>query len=156
MTTPYPAIDQLVPHRGAMILIDRVVAHGPVRLEAEATIRAEPYFPGAARVPAYLGLEYMAQAIAAYAALGRSDRAKPPGIGLLLGTRDFKSAVAAFEVGQRVGLTAELVLDGGELGVFDCAIRSDGRSVATARLNVFQPADPAAFMKSLGREADGA
>ena len=66
--TNYP-IDELVPHSGTMSLLDKVVEYGEDWLTAEVTISPETLFLTNDAVPAWVGVEYMAQTIAAFAGI---------------------------------------------------------------------------------------
>jgi predicted hotdog family 3-hydroxylacyl-ACP dehydratase len=132
-------IAELVPHSGAMILIDRLVASAPGSLTAEATVRNDGIFSdddGA--VSATVGVEYMAQTISAYSglrSLGSGGRVRP---GLLLGVRGYKSPVSHFFPGDKLTVTVRSVVEGANgLGVFDCEINADGLRIS-ARLTVVE------------------
>src|SRR2546426_3960121 len=85
-----PEIRSLVPHSGPMVLLDRVVSVDEESLCAEVLIRADSMFCAAGGVGAWVGLEYMAQAIAAYAGYGARLRGAPVKIGFLLGSRRYE------------------------------------------------------------------
>ena len=55
-----------------------------------------PYFVPGLGVPVWVGIELMAQAIAAHAGLGARREQKPPRAGMLLGTRRFEASAAYF------------------------------------------------------------
>lgn len=137
-----PSIDRLVPHSGTMSLLDRVVDAGDDHVVAELAIRSDGVFNDAGGVDAWIGIEYMAQAVAAWAGLRAHDRGEAPKIGLLLGTRRYLCHVPRFAVGDRLRITAvrQFIADNG-LGQFDCRIERDGSVVAEAALNVFEPDD---------------
>ena len=63
----FPDIRSLLPHSGTMVLLDRVVAADADSLCAEVAIRPDSLFCNADGVGAWVGIEYMAQAIAAHA-----------------------------------------------------------------------------------------
>ena len=80
-------IERVVPHRGTLRLVDRLVAWDEDSVAVELRVPHEGPFSDAEGVPAWVGVEYMAQAIAAWAgarALARGEPARP---GFLLGTR---------------------------------------------------------------------
>ena len=140
-STPDP-MDAWVPHRGAMSLLDRVEhvdEHGVV---AWVTVPAEGLFTTDGGVPAWVGIEYMAQAVAAWSGARARTGGGSPRIGYLLGSRRYEAAVPAFEVGAelRVFASCELMGDNG-LGMFDCRIEQGGRVLASGRLSVFEPPD---------------
>lgn len=142
-----PAITELVPHAGPMCLLDRVLAAGSERLSAEVVVPAQGLFSQDGGVGAWVGIEYMAQAVAAWAGWQARAAGQPPRIGLLLGTRRYRCGVPRFVVGQRLRIDIERAYqaDNG-LGQFDCRIHADGVELASATLTVFGPEDPSAFL----------
>jgi predicted hotdog family 3-hydroxylacyl-ACP dehydratase len=68
-TIKIPPIASLVPHSGSMLLLDRVVASDAERLQAEVAITPHTLFADENGVGSWIGIEYMAQAVAAYAGL---------------------------------------------------------------------------------------
>lgn len=148
---PLP-IRQLVPHSGAMCLLDRIVRHDEESLVAEVCIRADGPFtdslgPGSG-VGAWVAIEYMAQAVAAWAGLQSRKRGESPKIGFLLGSRRVRTCVSSFAVGQVLWIEVRPAYqaDNG-LGQFDCRLLSEGQEWAQAQLTVFGPADPEGFLK---------
>lgn len=146
--TEFPAISELVPHQGPMSLLDRVIAAEGERLSAEVTVPAQGLFSHEDGVGAWVGIEYMAQAVAAWAGYQARQQGGEPRIGLLLGTRRYRCSVARFAPGQRLQVDIErgYQADNG-LGQFACRIVSDGRELASAQLTVFGPEDPGAFLR---------
>lgn len=132
-------IGELLPHGPEMTLLDRLVEYSPQRSVATVTIRGDSRFAEPAGVPAWVGIEYMAQTIAAHAGYEARLRGEPPAIGFLLGTRSYVSEVRHFPVGTTLTISVEPVVTESRLGAFQCAIES-GRVVATAVVNTYQPA----------------
>ena len=143
--------ERLVPHRGGMLWIDRVIHCDAEGVVAEATIRAEHLMAedAAPGLPAWFGIEYMAQTIAAWAGARDWRAGREPGIGFLLGSRRYECDVPAFPVGSvlTVQVSAELIGDNG-LGMFACRILQQDRVLATANVSVFEPPDAAAYLES--------
>jgi predicted hotdog family 3-hydroxylacyl-ACP dehydratase len=142
---PWP-IAALLPHSGAMLLLDRVLGCDEQSLTADVTIRESSPFAEADGVPAYVGLEFMAQSCGAFAGAQALRTGEPVRIGFLLGTRDYEASRPWFRQDERLVVTATMVFRDAEMGVFDCRIESGGETVATARLNVFQPQDLGAVL----------
>ena len=141
-------IEAIVPHRGRMLLVDRLLDSEPDSVAVLATIRLDNLFADAHGVPAWVGIEYMAQAIAAWAgcrALARNESAK---IGFLLGTRRYQCSCQHFAFGAqlRIEATRELFGENG-LGMFACRILEGDSELARANVSVFEPPDPAAFLE---------
>lgn len=144
-----PHIEHLVPHRGAMSWLDRVVDAGPEHVVAEATVRADHLLLQGDRLGPTTGIEYMAQAAAAWAGWQRyCGDGGPPRIGLLLGTRRYQCK-RGFVVGEllQIRVQRQFQAENG-LGQFDAEIRIADELLATASLNVFGPDNPEAFLAS--------
>jgi predicted hotdog family 3-hydroxylacyl-ACP dehydratase len=146
-TTTMPAIAELVPHAAPMLLIDRVCDAGPDHLLANVTIKqTSMFFEKDHGVPTYVGIEYIAQAVAAYGGwrAKSADPAAAPRIGYLLGTRKMTMTRDWFEPGTRLNIYVENVFEDGEMGVFKGEIRDGNDVIVAAQINVFQPGDTAA------------
>jgi predicted hotdog family 3-hydroxylacyl-ACP dehydratase len=137
---PLHAMDEWVPHRGAMSLLDRIEHCADQSVVACVRVPADGLFSGPDGVPSWVGIEYMAQAIAAWSGARSRAGGGSPRIGFLLGSRRYEAHVPAFAVGAelRVSAESEMVGENG-LGVFGCRITQGERVLATARLSVYEP-----------------
>jgi predicted hotdog family 3-hydroxylacyl-ACP dehydratase len=141
------SVADLVPHSGRMSLLSRILGYGDDWLRAEVVITAESMFADAQGVPAWIGLEYMAQTIAAYSGLKERLQGGRPKIGFLLGSRKYLCNAERFAIGQRLVVTASPELQGSNgLNVFNAELHGDGIS-ASAVVNVFQPDDADRFFQ---------
>lgn len=133
-------VAELVPHAGQAVLLDEILSGDRQHAAAGLTVRADGVFDdGAGRVPAWVGIEYMAQTVALFGGYHRRCRNLPVTLGFLLGTRRFKTNTAGFDVGTRLETCARLVLmESSGLSVFECELRGPG-ILLEARLNTFQP-----------------
>ncbi|BCL77381.1 thioester dehydrase [Jeongeupia sp. HS-3] len=136
----YLPIADYLPHSGRMVLLDRVVAIGRDTLSAATTIRADSPFCEEDAVGGWVGVEYMAQTIAALAGFEARSHGNTVKVGFLVGTRRYDCDVPAFHVGQTLMITArrEFQADNG-VAVMDCTIAIDGQTVASAQLSAYQP-----------------
>jgi predicted hotdog family 3-hydroxylacyl-ACP dehydratase len=152
VTPGMPPIEELVPHRGTMLLLDRVVATDEMSIEAERTVPAQAwYLDEGGAMPAWVGIELMAQAIAAHASLRSRALGEPPKRGLLLGTKAFRAAVPRVAPGEHLRVVARVLFrDDGGFAAYDCAIRSQAGELASATLKVFEPPDFEAFIQQAG------
>ena len=145
----FPPIEELVPHRGTMLLLDRVVSCDEQSIEAERTVPAEGwYFDEQGGMPSWIGIELMAQAIAAYANLYAYAHGEPPKRGLLLGSKTYRVRAARIAAGERLRVVARLSYrDDSGFAAYDCTINSAGGELAAATLKVYEPPDFDAFMR---------
>jgi predicted hotdog family 3-hydroxylacyl-ACP dehydratase len=133
-------IAELLPHAGDMILLDEVLRYGEEDVQTRLSVRPGGLFNQAdGSLPAWVGIELMAQSIAAYAGCHARQAGQPVALGFLLGTRNFQCNVERFPAGVELRITALRSLqDDNGMGVFECHL--DGPNIhAEARLNVFRP-----------------
>jgi predicted hotdog family 3-hydroxylacyl-ACP dehydratase len=141
------SLDELVVHRAPMRLLDRIVSVTDCEVEAEAHIGADnPFFERECGLPAYVGLEMMAQAIAAIDGEKRRQNGRPAKIGFLLGCRRYVTHVPNFAEGMRLTVRAKMVFDDNEMFAFDCSIEDGNGTLAVANMKVYAPSDPLAFL----------
>ena len=144
-----PDVRSLLPHSGPMVLLDRVVSVDDESLCAEVTIKWGDLFCDRAGVGAWVGIEYMAQAIAAYAGYVARLRGEPIKLGLLLGTRRYGCNRPLFPVGSILRVSVKRALQGEHgLASFECDIVDVAQGpAAKAMLTVYQPADTEEFLR---------
>jgi predicted hotdog family 3-hydroxylacyl-ACP dehydratase len=139
-TSRFPSIEELIPHRGTMLLLDRVTGFEGGLAVAEYSPREAWYSDESGNMPAWIGIELMAQTVAVHVALAKRMEGLPSKMGVLLGTRSYQSSVTSFAAGGMLRIRAELVLrDPGGLGAYECVIDFDGATFATAVLKVYEP-----------------
>jgi predicted hotdog family 3-hydroxylacyl-ACP dehydratase len=145
-----PDIRTLVPHSGAMSLLDTLLAADAETLDARVTIGPDTMFCSGGEVGAWVGVEYMAQAVAAHAGYAAHLRGEPVRVGFLLGTRRYACTLPAFAVGSILDIHVRRALQGDNgLGAFDCRITDgvDGAELASATVTVFQPDHVEEFLR---------
>ena len=141
-------IETVVPHRGRMLMLDRLLASDADSVRVSALVGADHLFADDQGVPPWVGIEYMAQAIAAWAGCRALARDEPIRIGFLLGARRYACEPRHFAIGARLHIEArrELFGDNG-MGMFACRILEGESELAHAQIAVFEPPDPAAFLE---------
>ncbi len=132
------AVEKLLPHDGDMVLLDRVLEYDEDSLIAEVVVRSDGLFDDGKTAPAWLGIEYMAQTVAAHGGMMCYLAGRPIDLGFLLGTRRYNSNVAFFTVGTRLIVQVERCIQDQGLGVFSCQISGQGIDIS-AQLNVYLP-----------------
>lgn len=141
-------IAELIPHAGNMILIDEVLRFGDDDVETRLRVRPGGLFNQAdGSLPAWLGIELMAQSVAAYAGCQARQAGLPVELGFLLGTRKYECNVECFPLGAELHIQATRTLqDDNGMGVFECRLSGPGIEVF-ARLNVFRPPQVASYLQ---------
>jgi predicted hotdog family 3-hydroxylacyl-ACP dehydratase len=140
----FPPIAELLPQSGNMILLSAVLEHEGDRTVCAAEIEGLGLFQlEDGDVAAWVGIELMAQCIAAHAGLVARLRREQPRIGFLLGSRRVSFHVARYGRSQRLQIGATRIW-GRATGMvaFDCSIEDEaGRTLVEGRLNCFLPED---------------
>lgn len=145
-----PDVRTLVPHAEPMMLLDRLLSVDEDNFCAEVVIRKNSLFCSADGVGAWVGIEYMAQTIAAHAGYAASLRGEPIKIGFLLGSRHYACHRDFFPIGSALRIYVQCVLLGDNgLGSFECRIEDDSGEIATATITVFQPVNASEFLEGL-------
>lgn len=141
------SVAELVPHSGSMSLLDEIIDFGDDWLHAKVKITSDSMFVEEPGVPALVGIEYLAQAVAAYAGLQERKIGKKPKLGFLLGVRKYICSTDYFPIGETLILQVQLEMqaDNG-LSAFNCVLIGD-QIEASARLNVYQPDDAEKFLQ---------
>ncbi|WP_250866412.1 hotdog family protein [Caballeronia sp. INSB1] len=147
--TTFPPIESIIPHRGTMLLVEAVTSYGDETLTAHASVRPDAWYADErGAMPAWIGIELMAQSVAAHVslcAMRAGGRARP---GVLLGTRSYQAHVSAFARGAQLVIRVREVLRSEEgHGAYECTIEHDGERYADAVIKVFQPHDFQTFIE---------
>jgi predicted hotdog family 3-hydroxylacyl-ACP dehydratase len=147
---PYP-VEALLPQSHSMVLLDSVMEIGKDHIIVELKVRDDGLFSSPDHtVPAWVGLEYMAQTIAAFSGYNRKCRGEEIGLGFLLGTRHYQCSVDSFPCGTQLRVRAEKIIEAAnEMSVFGCTIEGENIN-ATSQLNVLLPQDSTKFLAGKG------
>jgi len=139
-----PELKDLLPHREPMILLDRLGQLTEQSLQTFVDIDADTQFLEGQGVPCYVGLEYMAQTVAAYAGYRALQNGGIVKEGFILGTREVSFTKSYFSLGETLLITCREFMSNHEMGVFDCCIYSNTsqQCYGSCKLNVFQPEHP--------------
>lgn len=136
-TEAFPPIGELLPHRSRAVLLSRVLAHDATSTTcAVAGDAGQLYRDADGFVPAYVGLEYMAQAVAAHGGLLDREAGREARPGFFLGSRRLSFSVERFEPGRELVVTARHLRGTGSMLAFDCAIRAAGDDAGPAEAMV--------------------
>jgi predicted hotdog family 3-hydroxylacyl-ACP dehydratase len=142
MIDPMDPSIPLVPHQPPMRLVDSVREVDGDHSTTQTRVDPQAWYadPDGA-MPAWFGLELMAQTIAAFSGNRHRAAGLAPKFGYLVGTREYRCEVAAFPAGTQLEVEAK-VHDSEALGLsaFTCELRRDGAVLAHAILKVYEPA----------------
>lgn len=123
-----------------MLLLESVPEAGSQGGTALARVDPAAWYADASgAMPAWIGLELMAQAIAACRGRHLAEAGGGPRGGYLVGARGYRSTVPAFPPGALLEIRVELELeDPSGLRGFSCAIRHGQETVATGILRIME------------------
>lgn len=140
-------------HRGNMLLVKEVIHFTEEMAVCHAIPDGAAWYadPGHCAMPGWVGIELMAQTIAAHVALLARRDGRPPRPGALLGTRHYQSEVATFPAGSSLLIEVRQTFRNAEgLASYECVILSEGRAaLASAALTVFEPSDFETFISGV-------
>ena len=129
-----------------MLLLDSLVDYGEDYIICSTVARQDGLFNIGDKVPALVGLEYMAQTVAAFSGMKALQHNEAPKIGFLLGTRKFTSNVEAFQCGAVLKTSAHQAVQGNDgMAAFICTLEGVGVR-QTATLIVYEPKKPEKFL----------
>lgn len=141
-TSPlFAPIEDLVLHRSPMLLLQSVAHWEETGVDAIVNPQDSHLFADAkGMIPAWVGIEYMAQAISAFAGINAKTRGEPLCLGFLLGTRKYAAQVASFNPQHSLVVKVrELLRDEDNLVLFDCRIYAEDKLLASAEIKAIQP-----------------
>jgi predicted hotdog family 3-hydroxylacyl-ACP dehydratase len=145
-------VEDLVPHRGTMSLLESIDAYGPDWLRASLTVSRESAFAGELGMPGWVGIEYMAQAAAAFGAIEQVQRGETPAIGLLIGSRYYRCMQEYIPFGTRLTVLAKIALrDEADFAAYECSLHEGERLLADCTLKAYRPRDLGALLPGVPR-----
>ena len=148
----YNASD-LVPHRGAMCLLDSIDEYGADWLRASVVTRRSSLFAMEEGIPAWLGIEYMAQAAAAFGGIEQVQRGERPSIGLLIGSRYYRAVRTFIPFDTRLDVLATIAMrDAEDFAAYDCTLSAGGEALAKCTLKAYRPRDLAPLLAEAARD----
>jgi predicted hotdog family 3-hydroxylacyl-ACP dehydratase len=136
----FPEVAELIPHARRMLLLDRVLEHGPEHSVCSVNVaRSELFQDAEGCVPAWVGIEYLAQCMAVYGSLVARTAGRPPRLGPFIGGRRVKLRVDRFRPGQVLRVTVRHLRGDRGLVAFDGRIEdaAGGAPLVEGRLNVY-------------------
>lgn len=131
-------VSDLLAQTGDMMLLDKIITFDNQSMVSEVIVRYNGLFGDERAVPALVGIEYMAQTIAAHGSMMDKIAGRPSHIGFLLGTRSYTSNIDHFLTGSVLTVFVAKIIQEQGLGVYDCKITAPNVLIE-AKLNVYQP-----------------
>ncbi len=136
-----PDLIDLLPHNMPLALVDELIDVQEFSIHCRVTISDKNIFFNheTKTLPAWVGIELMAQSIAGWSGYHSWKKGHKSPIGFLLGSRKYRVECSEFQQGDTLDIFAEQVLENNGMAVFSCYIKSNGQQVASSQLNLFVP-----------------
>lgn len=133
------SVSELIAHEAPMILIDRIEYFDDENIQSAISIKQSSPFLFENAVPAYIGVEYMAQTVACFSGIKALQSSNAVRIGYLVSVRKLKLFTNAYTIGSSLVAKSCVLYDDGEMAAFECQILHENQLLAEAVLNVYQP-----------------
>lgn len=133
----YPAIVDLVPHAGAMVLLDVLRDWQKGYARCSAIIREHAPFVKNGSVSAEVTIEYMAQAVAAclgYEAITSGGGVR---VGMIIACKTFAAHADRLNVGDSIDVEVRCISGNETLSHFDCKLLRAGSLFSEAVLTLY-------------------
>ena len=122
-----------LPHDTPMLLLESVENVTDDRAVCSVTVNDRgvlaPFLDADGNLPGWFALELMAQTVGVCA------------LGMVLGARELVCDAGHFAAGSTLIITIERLMQDERFGSFECTIHADSVSLATGRVNTFQPSE---------------
>jgi len=133
-----------LPHDAPMLLlesVENVLAESAVcRVTVSPHGVLAPFLDAAGDLPGWYALELMAQTVGVWSGWHRQQKGQESmSLGMVLGARELVCAAGCFPASSELTITATLLMQDERFSSFECAILAEGATLATGRVNTFQP-----------------
>ncbi len=138
----YPAMEELVPHAGPMLLVDKLTHWAEGEATCALRIRDRAPFVEAGKVASAVTMEYMAQAVAAclgYEALRGGAGVR---VGMIIACKRFVAHADSLQVNDDLIIQVKRVRGNDLLSHFDCSVKCHGTLFSEALLTLYHAEKP--------------
>lgn len=133
-----------LPHDAPMVLLESVecvtddMAVCRVAIGRQSVLA--PFLNADGDLPGWFALELMAQTVGVWSGWHRQQQGQQHiALGMVLGARELICASGRFTQGLTLEITVRLLMQDERFGSFEGAISADKATLATGRVNTFQP-----------------
>ena len=140
----YLAPGAYLPHDAPMLLLEEVLEVSEETATCRVTVASggvlTPFLDANGDLPGWFALELMAQTIGVWSGWHRQQQGQASiTLGMVLGARDLVCATGVLPAGKKLSIHVKLLMQDARFGSFECAIQADNETLATGRVNTFQP-----------------
>lgn len=140
----YLSPEAYLPHEAPMMLLGSVenvtddTAVCRVAVNGQSVLA--PFLNADGDLPGWYALELMAQTVGVWSGWHRQQQGQDHiALGMVLGARELVCASGCFTQGLTLDITVKLLMQDERFGSFECAISANEETLATGRVNTFQP-----------------
>lgn len=136
------AVSDYIPHKPPMRLIETIESYADLRVASGASIQADNIFydEKIQGVPAWVGIEYMAQTAAVWVGLDDERLGRPVEPAFLVSSRQYTAHTPVFAVGARLITRVKVELLDAEIVAFSGSIvDGEGTLLAEALFTAYRP-----------------
>lgn len=142
MSSPYPPIDDLVPHSPPMRAVEHLVDWAPGKARCTLVLRGHSPLAEGSRVPAIAALEFLAQTVAACLGHEAFVGGGSVRVGMIVGVRQMELFVPTMDVGDTLTLDVERVRGTDEVSTFTGEAKIGETLIARANMTLVHPENP--------------
>jgi predicted hotdog family 3-hydroxylacyl-ACP dehydratase len=133
-----------LPHNAPMLLLETVKNVTDEQAICQVTVNRTgvlaPFLDVSGKLPGWYALELMAQTVGVWSGWHRQQKGEAQiTLGMVLGARELKCVSGEFHADSVLDITVSLLMQDERFGSFECVITADGETLATGRVNTFQP-----------------
>jgi len=135
---------EYLPHDAPMLLlasVEEVTDESAVcRVAVDNRGVLAPFLNAEGALPGWYALELMAQTVGVWSGWHRREQGQSAiSLGMVLGARELVCAAGEFAAGSELTISVKLLMQDERFGSFECSIACGEQTLATGRVNTFQP-----------------
>lgn len=133
-----------LPHDAPMLLLESVDNVTEESAVCRVTVNGQgvlaPFLNATGDLPGWYALELMAQTVGVWSGWHRQQQGHSAiSLGMVLGARELVCAAGQFAANSVLNINVKLLMQDERFGSFECAITAGDATLATGRVNTFQP-----------------
>ncbi|MCU6667366.1 3-hydroxy-fatty acyl-ACP dehydratase [Enterobacteriaceae bacterium H4N4] len=135
-----------LPHDAPMLLLETVEDVSEETAVCRVTVSGQgvlaPFLNAEGCLPGWYALELMAQSVGVWSGWHRQQEGRESStLGMVLGARELVCDAGQFAANSLLTVSIKRLMQDERFGSFECAITAEGSTLATGRVNTFQPTD---------------
>lgn len=135
---------EYLPHDAPMLLLEEVIHVTDETAACGVTVAPggvlTPFLDPQGHLPGWFALELMAQTVGVWSGWHRHQQGQGAiSLGMVLGARELICAAGVLPAGKSLAIHVRLLMQDDRFGSFECSIVAGDETLATGRVNTFQP-----------------